>query len=110
MRITLVPPVILSESGDVDVFDSVGDAERYLEPIDVQVGRFVAFDSEGRLLKLRPTIPRVTIDSAEETPTHVKQLSDLLRRFLAHVGVTDPGLASEPLAKLVERSVAFKVR
>jgi hypothetical protein len=106
----IVPPVIVSESGDVDVFGSVGDAERYLEPIDVQAGRFIAFDSEGRLLKLHPTIPRVTIDCAEETPTHEEQLSDLLRRFLGHVGVTDPGLASESLAKLVERSLAFKVR
>ena len=44
------PPIIVDESGDTDVFETIEYAERYLEPIDVEEERFVAFDSTGRLL------------------------------------------------------------
>ena len=106
----IVPPVIISESGDVDVFESVEDAEKYLEPVDVRAGRFVAFDSEGRSLLLYPTSPRISIALAEETPSHAEELSVLLKRFLGQVGVAHPSLESDSLPELIEKSLVYKVR
>jgi len=110
MSSTLIhPPIIVSEGGDVDVFESIEDAEKYLEPIDVKAGRFKAFDCEGRSLLLHPTTPRVSIDAEEETPTHEEELTLLLRRFLRQVGTTDAQLESASLAELVEKSVPYRV-
>ena len=33
------PTIIIDETGDVDMFESVVEAEQYLEPIDVKHGR-----------------------------------------------------------------------
>ena len=60
------PPIIVYENGDVSVFASVEDAEISLEPPDVESNRYVAYDSEGRLLRLIPTSPRIKIKSAEQ--------------------------------------------
>ena len=46
------PPVIVVEHGDVNIFKSVQDAERYLEPIDVENSEFQAYDKEGNLLEI----------------------------------------------------------
>ena len=51
-------------------FESVEDAERYFEPIDVENDEYVAYDSDGRLLRLLARYPRVTVDMAELHPMH----------------------------------------
>jgi hypothetical protein len=33
----LKPPLIVNERGDIDIFESINAAERYLEPDDVDV-------------------------------------------------------------------------
>ena len=48
-------PIFLDNFGDVLVFESVRDATRYIEPIDVTNNEYVGYDSEGRLLNLTVT-------------------------------------------------------
>lgn len=45
-------PIIISENGDVDVFNSVEAVEMTLEAIDVNQNAYQAYDSKGNLLKL----------------------------------------------------------
>lgn len=110
MRDWIRPPIVVDESGDTFVFESLYYAERYLEPIDVEEDRFVAFDSTGRLLRVLPTTPSVTIEAAEETPNHTERTRELLIKFLQNCGSTDPNLSSLTLSELAERSLAFKTR
>lgn len=86
MRSWINPPIIVDESGATDVFESIEYAERYLEPVDVEDNRYVAFDSTGRLLRLIATFPGVTIEAAEEAPNHAEVVRELLIRFLKNCG------------------------
>ncbi len=45
-------PIVVYDHGDVSIFESAEDAENYLEPIDVEREEYVAYDSEGYLLRL----------------------------------------------------------
>ncbi len=104
------PPIIVDESGDVIVFASVEHAERYLEPIDVEENRCVAYDSEGRLLKLRPTEPRITIESAEAVPSHSREVRDILIEFLEYLGHSREWLTQASLSELVEKASPYATK
>ena len=110
MKSWIKPPIIVDESGDTDVFDSIEAAAIYLEPIDVEDNIFVAFDSTGRLLRLLPTTPQITIEAAEEVPNHAERLRELLIKFLNDCRSSEPNLSSLTLPELVEKSLAFKTR
>jgi hypothetical protein len=112
----MTPPIFISDSGDLDVFRSVEDAERYVEAPQVLEGRCVAYDSDGRLLRL--TAPKskmsaffsirdynvdrpITIEEAEADPSHQVELTDLLRAHLPRVGCPAESIANTPLEGLV---------
>jgi hypothetical protein len=102
-------PIFINEMGDISVFDSVEDAERYLEPIDVANNEYVGYDSEGRLLQLTVTdANRVSIRSSEPIPKHAVELRESLIWFLSYVGVSERWLSSAPLRELVERMLEYK--
>jgi hypothetical protein len=44
------PPIVVYESGDVSLFDSVESAEQALEPLDVDNHEYRIFDSDGNEL------------------------------------------------------------
>lgn len=106
----ITPPIIVDESGDIDVFETIEGAEMYLEAVDVKNQRFVAYDSEGRLLRLLPTMPKVTIEAAEGAPTHSEDARQVLIKFLTDVGTPKAGLEEESLQELVATSLNFKIR
>ena len=108
MKILIEPPVIVDETGPIYVFESVEAAELGLEPIDVVDNRYLAFVSVGRLLRLIPTTPRITIEAAEEVPNHAERLRELLIKFLKDCRVTDSNLSDLSLPELVQKSLAFK--
>ena len=110
MRSWIKPPIIVDESGDTCVFESLFYAERYLEPIDVEDNVYVAFDSVGRLLRLLPTTPNITIEAAEEVPNHAERVRELLIKFLENCRSTEPNLTSLTLAELAQKSLAYKTR
>ncbi len=45
-------PILAFCEGWLQLFKSKQDAEKYIEPIDVQNGAWVAFDTEGKVLDL----------------------------------------------------------
>ncbi len=83
-----VPPIFVIDEEDVIVYESV---EVNLEPIDVKAGGLVAYDAEGRLLRLETDGWGVTVSLAEEKPTHALELEFALRKFLksTHESVAD---------------------
>ncbi len=104
----------------MDIFESVEDAERYIEWPSIVEEQSIAYDSEGRLLKLeaprdRPTgflgvraysvNKPITITSAEVNPSHQHDLSELLRDFLVRVGVARESLEGATLAELLRRAI-----
>jgi hypothetical protein len=113
------PPIIVSESGDLSIFRSVQDAEQYLEGPDVLENLYVAYDCEGRLLRLEAKgaknskflrmttwdIGKVIITSTESEPSHVKDLEKLLRGFLEKLGTTPSSLEGATLTELLEKNV-----
>lgn len=102
------PPIVVYEPGDASIFQSVGSAEAYLEPIDVKNNEYVAYDSEGRLLRLSATNFRVTIESAEVEATHILELRRILCDFLAHKGVHQEWLQRASLQELVTKALEYK--
>ncbi len=106
----ICPPIIVDEQGTATVFESIEDAERYLEPIDVRNEEYVAYDSEGRLLRLLPTSPRITIENAELEPRHSSEVRDLLIRLLNYSGHAVEKLQRENLADLVTMSLEYKTK
>lgn len=104
------PPIIVDETGDVAIFESVRAAELYLEPIDVKDDRYVAYDSEGRLLRLVPTEPRITIESAEAIPTHSADVRKALIGVLDYFGTDREWLARASLQELAEKGLEYKTK
>ncbi|MCX8138649.1 MAG: hypothetical protein N3E46_03090 [Gemmataceae bacterium] len=45
-------PIIICSSGDINIYDSIDEAARSMESIDVLEGEYVVFDSEGYVLEL----------------------------------------------------------
>ena len=109
-RLGVRPPIILNEHGSIDVFQSTEAAEIYMEPIDVENGEYVAYDSEGRLLRIVPTSPRVTIETAELEPSHQDEVRALLVRLLTHLGVPKEELLNLSLGALVKRSLQYEAK
>jgi hypothetical protein len=85
------PPIIVNDNGDVLVFESVQNAERYLEPYDVRKCNEV-FDSEGRRLKqviVRHGLSkRVKLEPISLPGAATHRLRELLSDFLTRVDVT----------------------
>jgi hypothetical protein len=93
----IAAPIFIVEDEDILTFASVRDAQLDLEPIDVKLGDFVAYDSEGRLLRVQTNGRSVTISSAENEPTHPAQLETALRRFLKALNAPQ---AEDPMCDL----------
>jgi hypothetical protein len=102
-------PVILSNYGDVLIFDSIEKAERYIEPIDVTNNEYIAYDSEGRLLRLvEQSRYRVIVEPVESDPSHRGELREILVDFLARIGVSQNWLAGASLEDLVTKGLEYK--
>lgn len=113
------PPIIVNDHGDVSIFQSIEDAERYLESPDVLENRYAAYDSEGRLLTLKAPKPetskflgiqlisvdKVAISSDESQPQHSEVLKDVLRKLLKHFHVPPAWLGKATLSDLLTKSI-----
>lgn len=80
------PPIIIDEHGDLSLFATVEAAARKIEPIDVRHDEYVAYDSEGFVLKLVPTEPVVTIAGRGSATARKAELAGSLRSFLERTG------------------------
>ncbi len=114
------PPIIVTEPGDVVVFETVREAEVYLEAPDVKEGRLKAYDSEGRLLSLEqesepglklfgitlivdPGI--VKIGREESFTTHKDELKHVLVEYLIATGVDQNSLEGATLENVLAQVI-----
>jgi hypothetical protein len=100
-QILMKVPIIVVESGDILFFRSLSIAERYLEPIDVRNNEYIAYDSEGRSLRLIPCEHRVKIELAEEKSTDADKLKEALLAYFTRVGFAPDLLLRASLEELI---------
>jgi hypothetical protein len=102
-------PIIIDNFGDVLIFDSVEKAERYIEPIDVLNGEYVAYDSEGRLLHPIIESPfKVVLMPAEGEAGHAQELHEVLIDFFKRIGTSKDWLGRASLHDLVMKGLEYK--
>jgi hypothetical protein len=77
----VTPPVVVDERGDVTLYRSIESAAFALEPIDVQNGEYVAYDSEGFILTLECQGPRVVIAGRASIQPEPAALIGVLQSF-----------------------------
>lgn len=106
----MVLPIILSDSGDLLIFESIDEALRYIEPIDVKNNVYRGFDSQGRLLRLATVYPykTISISLAEEYPHHKDDLVQELKYFLSFMGVSREWIENASLEELVMEALKYK--
>lgn len=106
-------PIIISDSGDVNIFETRQLAERYIEPIDVHNNEFSYYDSEGKILQAivvkdsKGTEKTVITDSKEEKFNESK-LKQILIDFLEHLNYPRPELEKMKLSLLIREGLRFK--
>ncbi len=100
------PPFIIDENGDISFFQSVEVAARKIEPIDVRHNEYVAYDSDGFLLRLVPTEPVVSIPGYLSDEPQQDVLQELLRSFVQRASGAPVPLEISSLEELI----AFCIR
>jgi hypothetical protein len=100
-------PIIIDESGDILVFDSLESAERHLEPIDILNGEFVGYDAEGRLLNIVPNGFIAKISLAELEPTHADNLEKVLRDLFLDVDPSPEWVINASLEELIQKVLKY---
>lgn len=54
-------PIAINEHGDISTFDSIEEAERYMEAVDVERGEYVVTDADGHRLALKVVVEEVPL-------------------------------------------------
>jgi hypothetical protein len=104
VRMRVQPPIFYNDTGDVSVHESVEHLSGWLEAPDLDADE-KAWDSAGRLLRIKAVGNFVSIEPAEEIPTHAEELRQLLVEWLESADhVVAGSLSHASLADLVERS------
>lgn len=118
MHMQCIPPIIVIEQGgDIEIFQTVRDAEMYLEPLDVENNEYVIYDSEGRLLTatlvtehqclfrlpfIKIPVKFVRIQCYEPEPKYKERLHCALIEFAERLGMNVNTIKSLPLKDLIE--------
>jgi hypothetical protein len=89
---TIQFPIIISDSGDITVFDTLESAESYLEPCDMNV--LTGFDCQGKILEFgikkesrkilwgATKIEKISVQANAMGYTNKEELQKLLVRYL----------------------------
>jgi hypothetical protein len=101
-------PIIIYDKGDVLIFESIEIAESYIEPLDIDA--YIAYDAEGRLLRLIDKGNKVSIKSAETVPTHIDELKQVLITFLNRIGVSKDWLLQASMTELLAQGLLYKTQ
>jgi hypothetical protein len=92
---TIQFPIIISDSGDITVFDSLERAESYLEPCDMNV--LTGFDCQGKILEFggkkeirkilwrTAEIEKISVHANAMGHTNKEELQKLLVRYLGRI-------------------------
>jgi hypothetical protein len=111
--VSLKPPIIVDNYGDMMVFESLTKAESYLEPIDIRNGEYIVFDSGGHILKQSVIKDfkgreRVALTLEQDYKWEGDKLKTVLIRFLSQVLKSNQSLETLSLEQLVEMIIEFK--
>lgn len=87
------------------LFRSIDAACRYLEPIDVRNGEYVAYDSWGRGLQLVPSEPVIGIPGPIPGLPRRERLELALRSSLQRVSKAHPRTATMTLDELLAHCI-----
>lgn len=109
------PPIFIEESGDVESYDALSQAELDVEAVDIRNKMFQFFDSEGVVLEpnvvasagqsgflrrfLSPQVERVKLVAPDDAERRPELLKAILRDFLSRVGTKAAGMSDEELAR-----------
>jgi hypothetical protein len=80
-----VPPIVLDENGDIELYPSVEAAQREMEAIDVLAGVYDVFDSTGRRLSVGASEGLVQIWLDPNAQTDPAELVGRLRDYIARL-------------------------
>ena len=100
-------PIIVSNNGDVEIFESVDAAQNYLEVADVLDEQYIAYDSKGRILSLLVRDGKVFVQSDESQRRDADELRRILIRYLTGVRMPAEWLNQATLEQLVEKRMVF---
>jgi hypothetical protein len=98
-------PIIVSDRGDIRIFESISEVRNNLEAIDVNAGTYEAFDTRGRPVALTATGYEVNAEILSDEDPDENSLVEVLRNFIQKVGPQRFGLIdwkNADLATLVE--------
>jgi hypothetical protein len=107
-------PITLDSNGDLEVFETIADAERSLEPMDLEPDGPVVFDADGLLLRAERTprglfgADRMTLHAAGQAPEHMPSLEQRLRRFLLRVGESEASIENATVDAMLRRLLTFQ--
>lgn len=107
-----VPPIVVDENGDVNVYESVQAACADLEAIDVRAGVYDAFDSRGfHLLIDTSGYEVVNMEVDTQRAADPMDLQYRLQRFITAVGAQRIGLErsaeDQTLTDLLDALIKF---
>lgn len=113
------PPIVVNDNGDVELYETVREAETALEPIDVENEEFTIFDAEGLVIIPRVAADDIHVELQDSSPQEFEpeQLEATLRRFLSQLdqeltGASEDEIWRSRLPALIEmiRSVQARSR
>jgi hypothetical protein len=113
----ITPPIIINQKGDIELRETISDAELELEPIDVANNEYTVFDSRGLVLVPIICDDRIHVRLVESSPPELRpsELEHILRDLFSDLGeertsIPDHELQQLPLTELVARLDAFQKR
>jgi hypothetical protein len=107
-------PIVVADD-DIDVFERVEDAERYLEAQDVRRGRAKIYDRDGRPIRaliVRKVLAEVVkLEDQEQAEPEREELRSILLKFLKGIE-TVPMETNErtSIDELLNRALKHKTR
>jgi hypothetical protein len=107
------PPIFVFEPNDLTIFESVENAERYIEPPEVRDGSLFFYDSEGRVLegsvyKDSRGIELCRISEGKECKFVPDTLREVISSSLELLGYSREDLDRMDLSRLADESLKFK--
>ncbi len=103
-------PLIINNHGDVQIFETVSDAESYMEAVDIRNQEYVGYDAAGRLLLIATDGRIGVVRPAEARPSHQEEVRKLLVRLILAARTPMPDASSASLSELVELTRRFRYR
>jgi hypothetical protein len=110
----MAAPLILSDRGDIAVFETICDLERYVESPDAAEYRvydasgqryfFKGYQEPSKVDAIVRKVQSVQLDEEHPGPQATEELAQLLRSYLQRVGYREP-VDSWPLQQLVKKTI-----